>query len=72
LYGASKTAPQFVVEMLAKELGPRGVAVNTILPTAIEGAGVFTDGVADEVRDFVKSFRPMQRYGDARRRRERR
>jgi 3-oxoacyl-[acyl-carrier protein] reductase len=63
LYGASKTAPQFLVEMLAKELGPRGVAVNTILPTAIEGAGVFTDGVADEVRDFVKSFRPMQRMG---------
>jgi 3-oxoacyl-[acyl-carrier protein] reductase len=63
LYGASKTAPQFLVEMLAKELGPRGVAVNTILPTAIEGAGVFTDGVADEVRNFVRSFRPMQRWG---------
>jgi 3-oxoacyl-[acyl-carrier protein] reductase len=38
-------------------------AVNSILPTAIEGAGVFTNGVADEVRDFVRSFRPMQRVG---------
>ena len=35
---------QFVVEVLAKELGSRGVAVNSILPTAIDGAGVFTDG----------------------------
>jgi len=32
------------VEVLANELGPRGVAVNSILPTAIDGAGVFTEG----------------------------
>jgi hypothetical protein len=38
-----------------------GVAVNSILPTAIEGAGVFTSGVAGEVREFVQLFRPMQR-----------
>jgi 3-oxoacyl-[acyl-carrier protein] reductase len=63
LYGASKIAPQFLVEVLAKEIGHRGVAVNSILPTAIEGAGIFTDGVRAEVRDFVKSFRPMQRMG---------
>ena len=63
LYGGSKIAGQFLVEVLAKEVGNRGVAVNSILPTAIEGAGVFTSGVADDVRDFVKSFRPMQRMG---------
>ncbi|MER8550774.1 SDR family oxidoreductase [Mesorhizobium sp. M0976] len=63
LYGGSKIAAQFLVQVLAKELGHRGVAVNSILPTAIEGAGVFTDGVRSEVREFVKSFRPMQRMG---------
>lgn len=63
LYGSSKLGPQFVVEVLAKELGPRGVTVNTILPTAIEGAGVFTDGVTDDVLAFVRSFRPMPRMG---------
>lgn len=63
LYGGSKIAGQFLVEVLAKEVGHRGVAVNSILPTAIEGAGVFADGVRAEVREFVKSFRPMQRMG---------
>ena len=63
LYGGSKIAPQFLVEVLAKEIGSRGVAVNSILPTAIEGAGVFTDEVTSEFRDFITSFRPMQRMG---------
>lgn len=63
LYGGSKIGAQFAVEVLAKELGPRGVTVNSILPTAVEGAGVFTDGVSDQVLEFVRSFRPMARMG---------
>jgi 3-oxoacyl-[acyl-carrier protein] reductase len=63
LYGGSKTTPQYVVEVLAKEIGARGVTVNSILPTAIEDAGVFTDQVAPEFREFVRGFRPMQRMG---------
>jgi 3-oxoacyl-[acyl-carrier protein] reductase len=51
------------VEVLAREIGHRGVAVNSILPTAIEGAGVFTEEVRPEIREFIKSFRPMQRMG---------
>jgi 3-oxoacyl-[acyl-carrier protein] reductase len=43
LYGSSKMAPRYAVEVLAQEIGHRGVIVNTILPTAIEGAGVFTE-----------------------------
>jgi 3-oxoacyl-[acyl-carrier protein] reductase len=54
---------QFVVEVLAKELGARGVAVNSILPTAIDGAGVFTAGATDQFLEFVRSFRPMERMG---------
>jgi 3-oxoacyl-[acyl-carrier protein] reductase len=65
LYGGSKIAGQFLVQVLAKEVGGRGVTVNSILPTAIEGAGVFTGGVPDEVMQFVRSFRPIQRMGTA-------
>jgi 3-oxoacyl-[acyl-carrier protein] reductase len=63
LYGGSKIAPQFLVQILAKEIGARGVAVNSILPTAIEGAGIYTDEVKPEVQNFVRGFRPMQRMG---------
>jgi NAD(P)-dependent dehydrogenase (short-subunit alcohol dehydrogenase family) len=61
----TKIAPQFLVEVLAKEIGQRGVAVNSILPTAIEGAGVFTGGVNAEFKNFIESFRPMQRWAGA-------
>jgi len=63
LYAASKIAPQYLVEVLAKELGHRGVTVNSILPTAIEGAGVYTTGASDRVREFVRSTRPIARMG---------
>ena len=63
LYGGSKVAPQFLIEVLAKEIGHKGVTVNSILPTAIEGAGVHTDGGSTDFRNFIKSFRPMQRMG---------
>ncbi len=42
-----------LVEVLAKEIGIRGVTVNSILPTAIEGAGVYTSGASEEVMQFV-------------------
>jgi 3-oxoacyl-[acyl-carrier protein] reductase len=51
------------VEVLAKELGQRGVTVNSILPTATEGAGIFGQGVDASYRDAVKSYRPMARMG---------
>lgn len=63
LYGGSKMAPRYLVEVLAKEIGHRGVTVNSILPTAIENAGIFTNGVDPAFLDFVKSFRPMGRMG---------
>ena len=54
LYGSSKTAPRYAVQVLAQELADRGVTVNTILPTAIDGAGVFTEPDPDHpVRQFV-------------------
>jgi 3-oxoacyl-[acyl-carrier protein] reductase len=43
LYSGSKMAPRLRVEVLAKEIGHRDITVNSILPTGIEGAGVFTE-----------------------------
>ncbi len=63
LYGGSKVAPQFLVEVLAKEIGHRGATVNSILPTAIEGAGVHSDGASPDFQNFIKCFRPTQRMG---------
>jgi 3-oxoacyl-[acyl-carrier protein] reductase len=56
-------AARYLVEVLAKEIGHRGVAVNSILPTTIDGAGVFTGGATTQVREWVESFRPMKRMG---------
>jgi 3-oxoacyl-[acyl-carrier protein] reductase len=63
VYGGSKLPAQYFVEVLAKELGSRGVTVNSILPTATEGAGIFGQGVAASYRDAVKAYRPMARMG---------
>jgi 3-oxoacyl-[acyl-carrier protein] reductase len=62
-YGGSKIPGQYFVEVLAKELGHRGVTVNSILPTATEGAGIFGQGVDASYRDGVKAYRPMARMG---------
>ncbi len=62
-YSSSKVTGQLLVEVLAKEIGARGVTVNSILPTATDGAGVFTAGVPDDVAQFVQSIRPMKRMG---------
>lgn len=61
LYGASKMAPRFLVEVLAKEVGGRRVTVNSILPTATEGAGVSTGEVRPQVREYIRMFNPMGR-----------
>ena len=61
LYGASKIGPQFLVEVLAKEIGGRGVTVNSILPTATQGAGVSTDGPRPQVVEYIKTYNPMGR-----------
>jgi 3-oxoacyl-[acyl-carrier protein] reductase len=47
LYGSSKTAARYAAAVLAQELADRGVTVNSILPTGVEGAGVFTS-IADD------------------------
>jgi 3-oxoacyl-[acyl-carrier protein] reductase len=62
-YSSSKIAGQFLVEVLSKEIGARRVTVNSILPTATDGAGVFTSGVPQDVAQFIQSIRPIKRMG---------
>ncbi len=60
LYGSSKMAVRYLVGVLALEVGHRGVTVNTILPTAIEGAGVYTNIAEDDpFRQLMTTFRPI-------------
>jgi 3-oxoacyl-[acyl-carrier protein] reductase len=66
LYGGSKVAPGFLVEVLAKELGPRGITVNSIQPTAISGAGVSASGLRPAAQEFIEQFNPMKRAGTLR------
>ncbi|MDQ0875982.1 3-oxoacyl-[acyl-carrier protein] reductase [Paenibacillus sp. V4I3] len=65
LYASSKIAPMYQVEVLAKEIGYRGVTVNSIVPTGIEGAGAFSN--PEERAEFIKQFtqsHPMRRLGN--------
>lgn len=41
------------------EVGARGITVNTILPTVIEGAGVFTDIADDDPFKLQNRMRPL-------------
>jgi 3-oxoacyl-[acyl-carrier protein] reductase len=61
VYGANKIAPCYVVEVLAKELGSRGVTVNSVLPSATQGAGVSTDGIRPAAQAYLDHYNPMGR-----------
>jgi 3-oxoacyl-[acyl-carrier protein] reductase len=64
LHGGSKIAPLYLVQVLAKELGKKGITVNAILPTATEGAGIHTTVEAnDPIKKMIHDFYPMERMG---------
>ncbi|KFL29560.1 hypothetical protein JP75_20195 [Devosia riboflavina] len=59
-YAATKAAVRLMVQVLALELGPRGIAVNSLDPGAVEGAGIFTH-MSDELRQAFYKQTPMGR-----------
>jgi 3-oxoacyl-[acyl-carrier protein] reductase len=63
LYGTSKISSKFLVEILAKEIGHRGVTVNSILPTVTVGAGSHVEALRPGALEFVRNYNPMGRAG---------
>ncbi len=65
VYGGSKSTPRYLVDILSKEIGHRGVTVNSIIPFAIDNAGIFVDPNAyPELRKQLIDSCPMGRMGD--------
>ncbi|HEY6641943.1 SDR family NAD(P)-dependent oxidoreductase [Povalibacter sp.] len=63
-YASMKGAIEVLTRYLAKELGPRGIAVNVIAPGAIEtdfGGGLVRDNA--QVNDFIASQTALGRVG---------
>jgi 3-oxoacyl-[acyl-carrier protein] reductase len=64
VYGASKLAPKYFVEVLAKELGPRGITVNSVSPGVTKSAGVFTTTPeTDTYLQQMTGATPLRRLG---------
>ncbi|GAA3045790.1 SDR family oxidoreductase [Pseudonocardia yunnanensis] len=63
LYGTSKVATGYLARVMALELGPRGITVNTVVPGPIDGAGIFTDPANDEYKKSLISTVPIGRLG---------
>jgi NAD(P)-dependent dehydrogenase (short-subunit alcohol dehydrogenase family) len=64
VYGAVKGAVEVLTRYFAKELGPRGIAVNVIAPGGIEtdfGGGALRD--IPEVKSFIASQTALGRPG---------
>jgi 3-oxoacyl-[acyl-carrier protein] reductase len=59
-YAATKAAVRVMVDVLALEVGARGVTVNSLDPGPVEGAGIFTR-MTDEARAQFKDGMPMGR-----------
>jgi len=64
VYTATKAAVDAITGVLAKELGPRHIRVNSINPGMIETEGVHAAGFADgDFRKWVEAQSPLGRIG---------
>ncbi len=65
VYGGSKTTPRYMVDVLSKEIGHRGVTVNSIIPFAVDQSGIFVDPAAyPELRKQLLDSCPMGRLAE--------
>ena len=64
VYAASKAAVDAITGVLAKELGPRNIRVNSINPGMIETEGTHTAGfVGSDFQKMVETQAPVGRIG---------
>ncbi len=65
VYGGSKTTPRYLVDVLSKEIGHRGVTVNSIIPFAVDHSGIFVDPDAyPALRKSLVDSCPMGRLAE--------
>jgi len=65
VYGGSKTTPKYLVEILAKEIGHKGITVNTIIPFAVDHSGIFAEADSyPELRKQLLDSCPMGRLAE--------
>lgn len=65
VYGGSKTTPRYLVDVLSKEIGHRGVTVNSIIPFAVDHSGIFADKDSyPELRRSLIASCPMGRLAE--------
>jgi hypothetical protein len=66
VYAASKASVDAITGILAKELGPRKIRVNSINPGMIETEGVHTAGFNEgDFRKWVEAQSPLGRIGQS-------
>ena len=66
VYTATKAAVDSITGVLAKELGPRKIRVNSINPGMIETEGTHTGGfVEGDFRKWIESQSPLGRIGQS-------
>jgi len=64
VYTATKGAVDAITGVLAKELGPRKIRVNSLNPGMIETEGVHAAGyIESDFRNWVESQSPLGRIG---------
>ncbi|RZJ89665.1 MAG: SDR family oxidoreductase [Chryseobacterium sp.] len=63
VYGGSKTAAKYLVEVLAREIAGRGVTVNSIIPYAVNNAGIFTNPNEPSIKWLIEA-NPMKRLAE--------
>jgi 3-oxoacyl-[acyl-carrier protein] reductase len=63
LYGATKAALDSVTRVLAAELAPKKIRVNTVAPGAVETEGIAAVGFSGAVLEQVAAGNPLGRIG---------
>ncbi|VXA91900.1 Short-chain dehydrogenase [Flavobacterium sp. 9AF] len=65
VYGGSKTTPRYMVDVLSKEIGHKGVTVNSIIPFAVDHSGIFAEENSyPELRKSLIDSCPMKRLAE--------
>ncbi|KAI0358115.1 NAD-P-binding protein [Trametes cingulata] len=62
VYASTKGAVEQLSRVLAKELGPRGITVNTIAPGPID-TDMFRNGKSEQQINFIAGLHPQKRLG---------